>query len=135
MRIDTPSDIYGFLGSIPRRKRENFGIILLDTQRNVIGKKVMFMGTVSSCNVGKRELLVYALKKDAVGVILFHNHPSGNTEPSQDDIKTTDEIRKGCKAVGLQLIDHIVVGRWGYHSFKELDLLKDEKKEFKKVAE
>ena len=134
MRINYPGDAYDILENISRRKRENFGVILLDTQRNVIGKSVMFKGTINNCLVGKREILVYALKKDAVGIMLFHNHPTGDTTPSKEDIETTNEIRKGCESVGLRLVDHIIVGKNGYSSFHELKLLEKEE-EILKVAE
>ena len=135
MRIDEPLDVLSLVGPVARRKRENFGIILLDTRRNVIAKKVMFQGTVNSCIVGIRELLIYALKKDAVGIILFHNHPSGNTEPSKKDEEITRELQKGCKTVGLQLVDHIIVGRYGCNSLRSLGFFDKKETEERKVAE
>ena len=135
MKVYSPSDVMSLVRPVSKRKRENFGIICVDFQNNLIAKKLMFMGTVSSCIVGKRELLVYALKKDATGIILFHNHPSGDSTPSEEDIETTNEIKKACKLVGIQLLDHVIVSRYEFSSLKELDLLEEEEKEIKKVAE
>jgi DNA repair protein RadC len=134
MVLRCPDDMVEILGYIKNRRRENFGIILLDNAFNLIAKKVMFVGTKTSCTVGVRELLVYALKKDANCVVIFHNHPSGNTEPSKDDIETTNEFYESCKTVGIQLLDHIIVGRYGHSSFMERNLMPKSKTEEKSVA-
>ena len=128
------ADMVGILGYIKNRRRENFGIVLLDNAFNFIAKKVMFVGTASNCLVGTRELLVYALKKDARHVVVFHNHPSGDTRPSHDDVKTTDDLFEACKIVGIQLLDHIILGKNEYSSFKELGLMPENKKEERSVA-
>ena len=114
MIIRTPFDAVSMLDYVARRKRENFGIILMNNNFEVIAKKVMFVGTAKNCIVGTRELLVYALKKDASMCILFHNHPTGNCEPSEPDINATKKFQNGCKSVGIilqtpqQLVRHIV---------------------------
>ena len=134
MKICRPDDMAELVGYIKNRRRENFGIILLDNNCNLIAKKVMFVGTIKTCLVGVRELLVYALKKDACCVVIFHNHPSGNTEPSEFDITTTNSFYESCKTVGIQLLDHIIVGRYGYFSFMKHNLMPKPKAEEKSVA-
>jgi DNA repair protein RadC len=134
MRINNPYDALELIRYISHRKRENFGIILTNYNREVITKKVMFVGTTANCIVGIRELLVYALKKDACKCILFHNHPAGNCEPSVPDINTTKKFLKGCKSVGIELLDHIIVGKDDYYSFKEHDMIKSSNSRSKKVA-
>lgn len=127
-------DMVGIVGYIKNRRRENFGIILLDNAFNLIAKKVMFVGTKTTCTVGIRELLVYALKKDANCVVIFHNHPSGNTEPSKIDIDTTMSFQKSCELVGIQLLDHIIVGKNDYFSFMAHKMLGERKTEERSVA-
>lgn len=135
MKLNCVSDMVSILGYVRNRRRENFGIVLLDNAFNFIAKKVMFVGTASSCLVGTRELLVYALKKDASKVVIFHNHPSGDTRPSHDDVKTTDDLFEACKIVGIQLLDHIILGKNEYNSFKERDLMPENNKEERSVAD
>ena len=134
MHITTPYDLIGLLSYVKNRKRENFGIILLDNDHNLISKKVMFVGTKSNCLVGIRELLVYALKKDASSVVVFHNHPSGNTEPSDLDINTTKDFFEACKLVGIHLLDHIIVGKYDFYSFKEHERMPEDKAKERSVA-
>ena len=135
MKICCPDDMAELVGYIKNRRRENFGIILLDNNCNLISKKVMFIGTTRTCIIGIRELLVYALKKDACCVAIFHNHPSGNTKPSEYDINATNEFYEACKIVGIHLLDHIIVGRYGHFSFMERNLMPKSKTEEKSVAD
>lgn len=135
MKLNRVTDMVSILSYVRNRRRENFGIILLDNAFNFIAKKVMFVGTASNCLVGTRELLVYALKKDARHVVIFHNHPSGDTSPSHDDVKTTDSFYEACKIVGIQLLDHIILGKNEYSSFWELDLMPKDKAKEKSVAD
>lgn len=131
-RIKSPIDAVDLLRTVAKKNREHLGLILLDSQFKVIGKKVLFVGSVNRCWANRRELLVYALRRDAVGCILFHNHPSGNTEPSDDDKKMTEDFFKGCEAVGIYLFDHIIVSKTRYSSFKELGILPESNKEANK---
>ena len=134
MKLVTPYDIIPLLDYVKNRRRENFGIILLDNDHNFIAKKVMFVGTASNCIVGTRELLVYALKKDACCVVIFHNHPSGNTKPSKNDIKTTNDFFESCRTVGITLLDHVIVGKYDSFSFYEHKIMPIEKTEQRSVA-
>ena len=135
MKISTPYDIVPIISYVKNRRRENFGVILLDNNFNFITKKVMFVGTKTKCLIGIREVLVYALKKDANVVVLFHNHPSGDTDPSHDDVKATDGIFEACKTVGIHLLDHIIVGKDSYYSFEEHKMMPKSKTEEKSVAD
>ena len=70
-----------------------------------------------------REILIEALKIQAVNLILLHNHPSGNPSPSREDICLTERIRQAAEMIGLHLIDHIVIGDQAYYSFVENGML------------
>lgn len=67
-------------------------------------------------------------------MIIFHNHPSGNTEPSIDDVKVTKTIESACELIGIQLLDHVIIGKYDYFSFVEHEMIGDKGKE-KQVAE
>lgn len=135
MTVSNPSDALVLIKKYARMKQEHFGVICLTATRDVITTKCMYIGTRNRSYVSIRELLSYCLKKECDGLILFHNHPSGRTEPSSEDIETTNKIKSGCKSVGIDLLDHVIIGKNGYYSFLENDLVIHEKDATVKVAE
>lgn len=101
-------------------KQEELRLAFLDTRQRLISDSV---GTVNSALISVREILIAALKSNAVNIIMLHNHPSGNPAPSEDDIKVTELVDKGCRYVGINLNDHIIIGDNKYYSFKEQGVL------------
>ena len=99
--------------------QENLGILLLDTKNKIIGAELIGRGTVNACMASPRDILQRALMIGAVNIILFHNHPSGETEPSRDDISLTKRIKEACNIMDIGLLDHIIIGADTYTSFKE----------------
>lgn len=93
-----------------RGEIECFHVLYLDRKNRLITDERMSIGTVDHVPVYPREVLKRALMVGASALILVHNHPSGDPEPSEADMKMTKEIQKGCKALGLTLHDHIIVG-------------------------
>lgn len=77
------------------------------------------MGTVNATLVSPRELFLEALKKNAVSIILLHNHPSGDPTPSQEDILLTQRVRKAGNLIGIELLDHIIIGDNRYISLRK----------------
>lgn len=112
--------LHGAMAHLPR---EQFRLLLLDRKNALIADEVLSEGTVDQTAVYPREIVRIALLKDASALILVHNHPSGNPEPSPADVTMTTEIVEVCTKVGLQIHDHIVIGRYGQTSFKQLGLL------------
>lgn len=94
------------LGNEPR---EVFALILLDNQHGVIGMEILFQGTIDGATVYPREVVKKALEANAAAVILAHNHPSGNPEPSQDDKLITQKIAKALMTVDIRTLDHLIV--------------------------
>lgn len=84
---------------------------------------VLFKGTVNGAMLSPREVLIEALRSNAVYMVLLHNHPSGDPEPSREDIGITKRIKEAGKIVGIQLIDHIIIGDNQYISLKERGVL------------
>lgn len=89
---------------------EKFSILLLDNQHRVLGYEALFHGTIDSASVYPREVVRMALQHNAAAVILAHNHPSGNAEPSQADIQLTRRLKEALALIEVRVLDHIVVG-------------------------
>ncbi len=102
---------------------EAFMAIYLNVQNEVIGSEVVNEGTVDQVAVYPRRIIEGALARHAAGVILAHNHPSGYTDPSDEDKRLTDLIRTTARALDIRVLDHLVVGRGGFFSFAEKGLL------------
>ena len=80
---------------------------------------ILSVGTVNASLISVREVLIEALRHQAVHLILVHNHPSGNPMPSKEDVFVTRQVKSGCESVGLELNDHIIIGDNVYYSFRE----------------
>ncbi|MGY5954794.1 DNA repair protein RadC [Kosakonia sp. BK9b] len=100
-------------------EREIFMVIFLDNQNRVLKHSRLFSGTINNVEVHPREIVREALKVNAAGVILAHNHPSGNAEPSKADRQITERVVKCCQFMGIRVIDHLVIGRGESVSFAE----------------
>lgn len=98
------------------RDREIFGCIFLDTRHSILAIEDLFFGTVDSAEVHPREIVRRALLLNATAVVVFHNHPSGNPEPSAADRSITSRIKQALATVEVRLLDHIVVSAEGYTS-------------------
>jgi DNA repair protein radC len=109
--------------SIRHLEVEELRIIFLDTRQRPISDMVISVGTVNASLVSVREILIESLKHLAVNVILLHNHPSGDPSPSKADIDITKDINKALDSIGIELIDHIVIGDNCYYSFKEQGII------------
>lgn len=91
-------------------EHEVFSVLFLDTQHRVIRFEEMFRGTIDTASVYPREVLKAALAYNAAAVILVHNHPSGDPEPSDSDLRITEQLKEMLGLVEIRVIDHIVVG-------------------------
>lgn len=92
------------------KEREEFMVMYLNSQHQLIEDRIEFVGTINSTAVYPREIAKHCLKVNAAAVILCHNHPSGSLEPSHADIRLTEEIKQGLKFLDVSLLDHIIVG-------------------------
>lgn len=91
--------------------REVFAVLLLDSSHHLIGYRELFFGTIDAAAVFPREVVKAALEVNAAAIILSHNHPSGNPEPSQADQKITKRLVDALALVDVRVLDHVVVGR------------------------
>jgi DNA repair protein RadC len=98
---------------------EEAWVIFLTACNKVISMEMLSKGTLTQTSIDSRTILRLALLHNASSIILCHNHPSGNEQPSRADIGLTDNLRKACKLIDILLIDHIIVGQNRYYSFAE----------------
>ncbi len=98
---------------------EQFAIMLLDRQCRCIGVSKLSTGSTSACIVEPKVIFATALKAQASGIILAHNHPSGYVKPSDMDIEMTQTLTQGAKLLGMYITDHLIISRYDYHSFME----------------
>ncbi|HEL0096006.1 TPA: DNA repair protein RadC [Streptococcus equi subsp. zooepidemicus] len=101
------------------KQQEHLVAIYLDSQNKIIEEKTIFIGTVRKSIAEPREILYYACKNMATSLIVVHNHPSGLTKPSANDYHFTEKIKRSCDYLGLICLDHIIVSKHGYYSFRE----------------
>lgn len=102
---------------------EEFHVLFLDTHSYLIEDKMLFRGTVDKSTIYPKEIIKYALECGASGIVLAHNHPSGDATPSHDDIQITNQITQAAKIMEIHIIDHIIVGKYDLQSFKNLGML------------
>ena len=104
-------------------EREELRLLFLDKKNGLIADEVQQTGTVDHTPVYPREIVRRAIELSATALILVHNHPSGDTTPSQADIRMTQEVVAIAKQLGITVHDHLIIGRAGHTSFKGLGLL------------
>ena len=103
--------------------QEHLGAVLLDSRRRVLKQCEIFVGTVARALVSSRDVVRIALQANAVGVVLFHNHPSGDPTPSADDLSFTKKAQQSLALVDIELVDHLIVGAQRYCSMRGRGLL------------
>lgn len=128
IKILNPGDCISLLCKYGRMKQEHFGAIFLNSQKEVIRTKCFFVGSDCFCQVHPKLIFWKACKLEASAMVLFHNHPSGNTSPSQKDIELTEMFEKGGNILGIQVLDHIIIGKYDYYSFLENDKMNQKEK-------
>jgi DNA repair protein RadC len=109
--------------SIKDKAKEHFKLILLNPRNKIIGISTISIGTLNASLVHPREVFKDAITHSAASVVLAHNHPSGDPEPSEDDITITKRLIEAGKILGIEVMDHIVIGKNNFCSFKERGLI------------
>lgn len=112
-----------FMARLSKMKKEVFNIVMLDAKGNIIGIDEVSVGDLTSSIVHPRETFYSAVKKSASSIICVHNHPSGDPTPSDEDIDTTKKLAKAGKILGINLLDHVVIGDGKYFSMKEKGII------------
>lgn len=112
-----------FMETLRHRKTECVMLVCMDAKGEMIGEKMISQGSVKMAPVSPREVFMEALSAEAVSIILVHNHPSGNPQPSEADEELTKQLYLAGKQLDIPLLDHIIIGDNRYFSFKEANLI------------
>lgn len=121
-KMNSPEKVVGLAKHYLRlheQTEEYLYMICMDTKLNMISVFELSHGNVNSSIFSVREIFQKALLANAVSIIVIHNHPSGDPEPSYEDIQVTKRLVEAGRIIGVQVLDHIIIGRPGYYSLKE----------------
>ncbi len=121
--LNQPEKIFYQAYDIKDKKQEFCLALYVDGQRQLLSKKIIAIGSLNQNYLEIRDILAPALKLPAAGFFLIHNHPSGNVDPSDNDIAVTDRIAEGANLLGVELIDHLIVSHRNFFSFKNAGLM------------
>ena len=122
--ISNSNDIHKFLkDKLENLATEVFGAVFLNAKNKVVSWGIFATGTFSYCMISPRMVFSHALLSGAASMILFHNHPTGVIDPSNEDIKFTDLLAKGAEILELRVLDHLIVGD-DIYSFRQNNLIR-----------
>ena len=122
--IRGPDDVVKLLGKKFRREsREHFVVLLLNARHEAIGRETVSIGSLNASIVHPREVFRPALFQAAASIILVHNHPSGDPEPSEEDLGITKRLVQAGELLGISVLDHLIIARRGTVSFRSRQLL------------
>lgn len=120
--VSGPEAAYEYLAQEMRSlDREHFRAVLLNTKNRVIGIRTISVGTLDASYVHPREVFKAAVAKSARSIVLVHNHPSGDPEPSPEDVSVTQRLVDAGRILGINVLDHIIIGQAGFVSLRELE--------------
>lgn len=118
--VKQPADAYQILSSyLQGQDCENFVVMMLDTKHKVVGLNTVSVGTLNSSLVHPREVFKPAILANAAAIILGHNHPSGDTTPSPEDLQVTSQLVDAGKLLNIAVLDHVIVGDGSFVSLRE----------------
>lgn len=117
--IRSPEDAYDYLSDMQYLQREEFVVLGLNTKNQVMFRKTIFTGSLNASIVHPRECFKALIKGSCASAIVSHNHPSGQPDPSREDIEVTKRLSESGKIVGIEILDHIIIGQGKFISLKE----------------
>jgi DNA repair protein RadC len=119
-QLRTPKSVAEYLlPQFGNRPVEQFGVLSLDTKHRVVRAAVLSIGTLDASIVHPREVFREAMAAGAAALVLFHNHPSGDPEPSEDDVRLTERLAAAGILMGIDVLDHVILADVRYYSFRE----------------
>jgi len=117
--VDSSSIFEYYQNILSDKKQEHFYCVYLNTKNQIIKDKLLFVGTINESLVHPREIFKEAYLLSASSIICIHNHPTGNVEPSKNDIIITKQLKEVGKLLGINVLDHIIIGKDNYYSFMD----------------
>lgn len=121
--VRTPESIVPFVKHYAICNKEHFLAITLNGGHDIISIHLVSVGTINRTLIHPREVFTEAIRENATAIILVHNHPSGRSEPSAEDIETTEHLIEASQIIGIPILDHIIIEKESYFSFMEHELL------------
>lgn len=122
--VTSPDELYNIIKTrISNFSKEHFYVVSLDARNNFIGLDEISVGTLTASIVHPRETFESAIRRHAAHIIIAHNHPSGEVEPSEDDLKITKRLVDAGKIMGIEVLDHLIITETRFLSFKEKNLI------------
>ena len=123
-QINSPQDVFDLLGpEMGALAQEQLRVLLLNTRNQVMGQRIVYQGNVNSSIVRPAEVLRAAVIESAPSIIIAHNHPSQDPTPSPEDVSITRDLVQGGKLLGIDLLDHMIIGGDRWVSLKEKKLM------------
>ena len=110
--------------ALGRSRQERFYVIALDARNRILRRHLVAVGSLSSCVVHPRECFAPLLRDHAAAAILVHSHPSGCVEPSPEDTDLTERLARAGQLLGIPVLDHLIIGKEGYFSFRDAGVLR-----------
>lgn len=123
VKIECADDVLPLLTDIVGKSQEHFICISLNGANEVIEKRVVTIGLLDRSLVHPRDVYADVITDHAAAVIFAHNHPSGDLQPSEVDLKTQEQLVQAAKILGIRVLDHVIVSKKGYFSFQEAGLM------------
>jgi len=118
-RITVPGDVFNHIAEYCNERQENFLVMTLNGAHEPINTRIISLGLVNRTLTHPREVFYPAVKDNAAAIVIAHNHPSGNLEPSQEDIEITRRLKQASAIMGIEILDHLIISFNGYYSFLE----------------
>ena len=119
-KIQSAKDVYSYLcNKMQNLDRERMIVLHLNARQGIIKMEVVSIGVVNGTMIHPREVFKNAIKESTVNIIVVHNHPSGDVDPSKNDLESTRALVETGKIIGIRVLDHVIIGQKGYFSFKE----------------
>jgi DNA repair protein RadC len=119
-KICSPKDVYTLIyPKMREQKKERFVTLYLDTKNQILKQETISIGSLNASIVHPREVFKVALELSSASIIITHNHPSGDPSPSREDIMITEKLCEGGKLLGIDVLDHIIIGDGRYTSLKD----------------
>jgi len=123
IKIAIAEDILSLVNDIAGKQQEYFVCVSLNGANEVINKRVVTIGLLNKSQVHPREVFADVITDRAAAVIFAHNHPSGELQPSENDLRIHEQLTEAAKILGLRVLDHVIVARKGFYSFREAGLI------------
>jgi DNA repair protein RadC len=101
------------------QQQEHFGAVFLDSRNRILQQREIYVGTLNNALVSTRDIIAGALTHNATGIVAYHNHPSGNPTPSDDDLAFTQKLGRSLALVDIELVDHLIIGAHRFYSLQE----------------